>query len=135
MLNSEKESGPVNANHKRDYALGYTESEFERLQSQGRFFRDLTEDLLRRAGCEFACRVEIWRGGTRMLRFQIPLIKPDVQISRIRLSDKVSDAVAHPERPRGAMVRLGIAVLPDRLSASWRLLGFRQSLALLVLRP
>jgi hypothetical protein len=66
-----------------------------------------------------------------MLRFQIPLINPDVQISRIRLSDKVSDAVAHPERPRGAMVRLGIAVLPDRL----RLLGFRQSLALLVLRP
>jgi ubiquinone/menaquinone biosynthesis C-methylase UbiE len=50
MLNSEKESGPANANLERDYALGYTESEFERLQSQGRFFRDLMEDLLRRAG-------------------------------------------------------------------------------------
>ena len=50
MLNSEKESGPANANDERDYALGYTETEFERLQSQGRFFRDLMEDLLRRAG-------------------------------------------------------------------------------------
>ena len=30
-----------------------------------------------------ACRVEIWRGGTRVLRFQIPLIKPDGQISSI----------------------------------------------------
>ena len=29
------------------------------------------------------CRVEIWRGGTLRLRFQIPLIKPDVRISRI----------------------------------------------------
>ena len=42
-----------------------------------------------------ACRVEIWRGGTRVLRFQIPLIKPDGQISSIRLSDKVIYAFAH----------------------------------------
>jgi len=41
------------------------------------------------------CRVEIWRGGTRVLRFQIPLIKPDGQISSIRLSDKVVYAFAH----------------------------------------
>ena len=34
-----------------------------------------------------AGRVEIWRGN-RESRFQIPLIKPDVRISRIRLSDK-----------------------------------------------
>jgi hypothetical protein len=30
-----------------------------------------------------------------VLRFHIPLIKPDVRISRIRLSDKVVHAVAH----------------------------------------
>jgi hypothetical protein len=29
------------------------------------------------------------------LRFQIPLIKPDVRMSRIRLSDKVVYAFAH----------------------------------------
>jgi hypothetical protein len=34
-------------------------------------------------------RVEIWRGNTGVVRFQIPLIKPDVRISRIRLSDKL----------------------------------------------
>jgi len=54
------------------------------------------------------CRVEMWRGGCRSdisvpplssggaslvrpwLRFHIPLIEPDRQISRIRLSDKTS---------------------------------------------
>ena len=34
-------------------------------------------------------RVEIWRGSIGMFRFQIPLIKPDVRIARIRLSDKL----------------------------------------------
>jgi hypothetical protein len=29
-------------------------------------------------------------------RFQIPLIKPNMQLSRIRLLDKVADAIAHP---------------------------------------
>jgi len=32
-------------------------------------------------------RVEMWRGGPKGLRFHIPLIEPDVRISRIRLSD------------------------------------------------
>ena len=32
----------------------------------------------------------MWRGGDNPLRFHIPLIKPDVRISRIRLSDKDS---------------------------------------------
>ena len=34
-------------------------------------------------------RVEIWRSDTEVFCFQIPLIKPDVRISRIRLSDKL----------------------------------------------
>jgi hypothetical protein len=33
-------------------------------------------------------RVEIWRGKTEVLRFQIPLIKPGMPISGTRLSDK-----------------------------------------------
>lgn len=32
------------------YALGYSQSEFRRLQLQGAFIRDLTEDVLKRAG-------------------------------------------------------------------------------------
>ena len=42
-----------------------------------------------------ACRVEIWRGNAKPFRFQIPLIKPDMRFSRIRLSDKVVYAFAH----------------------------------------
>ncbi len=34
----------------RPYALGYSEREFRRLALQGEFFRDLTADVLRRAG-------------------------------------------------------------------------------------
>ena len=34
----------------RRYALGYSESEFRRLEFQGDLFRDFTEDVLRRAG-------------------------------------------------------------------------------------
>ena len=33
-------------------------------------------------------RVEIWRGNTEVLRFQIPLIKPGMPVSGTRLSDK-----------------------------------------------
>jgi len=34
----------------RPYALGYSQSEFKRLEMQSAFIRDLTEDVLRRAG-------------------------------------------------------------------------------------
>jgi len=39
-------------------------------------------------------RVEMWRGESGS-RFHIPLIKPDMRVSRIRLSDKVIHAFAH----------------------------------------
>ena len=45
----------------------------------------------------------MWRGGLRgpdngrsMLRFHVPLIEPDVRISRIRLSDK--DSCVRPRK-------------------------------------
>jgi ubiquinone/menaquinone biosynthesis C-methylase UbiE len=38
------------ANQERNYPLGYTNAEFERLQSQSLFFPNLTQDLLHRAG-------------------------------------------------------------------------------------
>jgi ubiquinone/menaquinone biosynthesis C-methylase UbiE len=39
------------------YALGYSEREFRRLERQGAFLRDLTEDVLRRAGIAPGMRV------------------------------------------------------------------------------
>ena len=41
----------------REYPLGYSHDEFERLERQSRFFGDLTEDMLRRAGIERGMRV------------------------------------------------------------------------------
>jgi len=40
-----------------DYALGYSDREFQRLQLQSTFIRDLTEDVLRRAGLKPGMRV------------------------------------------------------------------------------
>ncbi len=42
---------------RRPYALGYSASELRRLVRQGAFFRDLTEDLLKRAGVRDGMRV------------------------------------------------------------------------------
>ena len=39
------------------YARGYSEGEFKRLESQGRFFHDVTADVLRRAGIVSGMRV------------------------------------------------------------------------------
>jgi SAM-dependent methyltransferase len=39
------------------YALGYSETEFRRLELQGAFFHDLTHDVLRRAGITSGMRV------------------------------------------------------------------------------
>jgi ubiquinone/menaquinone biosynthesis C-methylase UbiE len=41
----------------RPYALGYSEDEFKRLERQGAFLRDLTADVLRRAGIAPGMRV------------------------------------------------------------------------------
>ncbi len=41
----------------RPYALGYSEGEFRRLERQGALYRDLTEDVLRRAGIAKGMRV------------------------------------------------------------------------------
>jgi SAM-dependent methyltransferase len=41
----------------RPYALGYSPSELRRLERQGAFFRDLTEDVLKRAGLKGGMRV------------------------------------------------------------------------------
>lgn len=47
MRNDRGMAAPTNTHA---YALGYSESEFKRLEFQGGFFRDLTENVLRRAG-------------------------------------------------------------------------------------
>ena len=55
--NPENDRRSKSTNRVCTYALGYSESEFKRLESQGRFFRDLTEDVLRRAGVAPGMRV------------------------------------------------------------------------------
>ena len=107
MLNSEKESGPANANHERDYALGYTESEFERLQSQGRFFRDLTEDLLRRAGIASGMHVlDVGCGVGDVSRLAAELVGPSGGVLGIdRSTEAVNVARIRAVRARQHWVR------------------------------
>src|SRR5436190_4994654 len=47
----------TNEGAQRLYALGYSEMEFRRLEHQGAFFADLTEDVMRRAGIARGMRV------------------------------------------------------------------------------
>lgn len=47
----------ANDTDSRDYPLGYSQREFERLELQGAFLHDLTEDVLRRAGVAPGMRV------------------------------------------------------------------------------
>ena len=62
-----------------------------------------------------------------MLRFHLPLIEPDVRISRIRLSDGLHRQAHDPALRRG--LRLTVKSLPGR-SGSFVLLGRSQSQSL-----
>ena len=48
---------PVSAGNTNDYALGYSMHESRRLEAQASFYRDLTEDVLLRAGLDRGMRV------------------------------------------------------------------------------
>jgi SAM-dependent methyltransferase len=50
VMKSNGIAATTNRQPSRPYALGYSDSEFRRLERQAEFFRDLTEDVLRRAG-------------------------------------------------------------------------------------
>ncbi|WP_192177862.1 methyltransferase domain-containing protein [Mesorhizobium amorphae] len=80
----------------RQYTLGYSEGEFKRLQLQGDFVRDLTEDVLRRAGLkqgmhvlDLGCGV----GDVSLLAGQ--LVGPSGSVLGI---DRSQDAVEAAER-------------------------------------
>ena len=49
-----------------------------------------------------------------MLRFHTPLVEPDMQISRIRLSDKAGSIIRFPRRRERRLVHVGVASLPRR---------------------
>ena len=48
------------------------------------------------------------------LRFHTPLVEPDMQISRIRLSDKADLIIGFPRRRERRLVHVGVASLPRR---------------------
>lgn len=51
------QSASAKAGNMDGYALGYSQGEFQRLQMQNSFIRDLTEDVLRRAGLKSGMHV------------------------------------------------------------------------------
>lgn len=65
------------------------------------------------------CRVEDERGGDAPLRFPSPLIKPDVRISRIRLSDWLHRE-AHGGGPKWTRRRWSTPSAPNTVSRGKR---------------
>jgi hypothetical protein len=71
-----------------------------------------------RGGCRSDISVSassVWRclSGSTWLRFHIPLIEPDMQISRIRLSDKTSRLHPRHVTPKGGQVAEQLTVPAD----------------------
>lgn len=77
---------------RRPYALGYSEAEFKRLERQGAFLRDLTEDVLRRAGVRHGMRVlDLGCGVGDVSLLAADLVGPDGAVFGI---DRSPDAIA-----------------------------------------
>ena len=84
------------ANQERNYPLGYTQAEFERLQSQGLFFRDLTEDLLRRAGIASGMHVlDIGSGAGDVSLLAGELVGPSGRVLGIERSTEATQIAHH----------------------------------------
>jgi ubiquinone/menaquinone biosynthesis C-methylase UbiE len=82
------------------YALGYSESEFKRLERQASFLRDLTEDLLRRAGIERGMRVlDVGCGVGDVSLLAAELVGPSGEVIGV---DRSTEAVAIAERRAAA---------------------------------
>jgi ubiquinone/menaquinone biosynthesis C-methylase UbiE len=90
-LNPANDCRSTNVNQSLPYALGYSESEFKRLESQAAFFRDLTEDLLRRSGVVSGMRVlDVGRGVGEVSLLAAELVGPSGAVLGV---DRSKDAV------------------------------------------
>jgi ubiquinone/menaquinone biosynthesis C-methylase UbiE len=78
------------------YALGYSQSEFKRLERQGAFIRDLTEDVLKRAGLKPGMHVlDVGCGVGDVSLIAAELVGPTGSVRGI---DRSPEAVATAER-------------------------------------
>jgi SAM-dependent methyltransferase len=84
----------------RTYALGYSQSEFSRLEQQGTFFAGLTEDVLRRAGLSPGMRVlDIGCGVGDVSLLAAWMVGPSGAVLGI---DRSADAIATAQRRAAA---------------------------------
>lgn len=82
------------------YPLGYSDEEFKRLERQGAFLRDLTEDVLRRAGIGAGMRVlDIGCGVGDVSLLAAELVGPSGAVLGI---DRSAESVAMAERRAAA---------------------------------
>lgn len=91
--------GSLQANHAvvgRSYALGYSDSEFKRLEMQASLIRDLTENVLRRAGIGRGMRVlDIGCGVGDVSLLAAEIVGPSGFVLGV---DRSADAIAVAER-------------------------------------
>ena len=79
----------------QSYALGYSEREFRRLEFQDQFFRDLTEDVLRRAGIGQGMHVlDIGCGVGDVSLLAAELVGPSGSVLGIDRSDEAAKVAA-----------------------------------------
>jgi ubiquinone/menaquinone biosynthesis C-methylase UbiE len=120
----------------RGYPLGYSAAEFRRLEQQAAFLRDLTEDVLRRAGLASGMRVlDIGCGVGDVSLLAAELVGPAGEVlgvdrspdaidvasrraavrgcRRVRFAAADLDAFATPERFDAVIGRLVLLYLPD----------------------
>jgi len=85
-----------NETDERPYFLGHSEAEVERLALQSDFYRDMTEDMLRRAGLAAGMRViDIGCGGGDVSLIAAHLVGPSGRVLGI---DRSAEAVAAARR-------------------------------------
>ena len=99
----------------RPYALGYSESEFRRLEFQGDLFRDFTEDVLRRAGLAPGMQVfDIGCGVGDVSLLAADLVGPSGEVLGI---DRSKDALDVAKRRAAAAGRRNVRFAVTELDA------------------
>jgi ubiquinone/menaquinone biosynthesis C-methylase UbiE len=130
----------------RPYALGYSDSEFRRLTLQGEFFRDLTADVLRRAGIGPGMHVlDVGSGVGDVSLSAAELVGPggsvlgidrsveaiklaawraaDAGLDHVRFAASEIDAFSAPDKFDAIIGRLVLLYLPDPAATLRRLAG------------
>ena len=88
----------------RLYPLGYSETEFKRLERQGAFLRDLTEDVLRSAGLALGMHVlDVGCGVGDVSLLAATLVGPTGAVPSVNVARRRAGQIPCVSRPSRSM--------------------------------